>query len=202
MKKKESNTLNYYNQNAADFIANTENADVSTLRNRFLKLVPAGGRILDWGCGSGRDIAAFMESGYQADAVDASEELCKRASEKTGIKVKCESFEELYATEKYDGIWACASLLHLEKSHLAEVITRAENALKPDGVMYISFKYGDFEGERKGRFFTDMTEAEFDKIISHIENMEIIDQWITEDVRKDREDEKWLNLILRKLHIN
>ena len=197
--KKVSKTLNYYNENAASFVATTENADISDIRNKFLKMVPTGGYILDYGCGSGRDTLAFKEAGYQVDATDASKELCKIASEKTGIKVKCEGFNELDEKEKYDGIWACASLLHLEKDEIPQVLDLSKKALKPGGVMYLSFKYGDFEGEKNDRYFTDMTEERFAKIVKGIKKLEVAKLWITADVREDREDEKWLSLILRKI---
>lgn len=197
-KRKEEKTLQYYNENAASFTEGTFNADMSATRNKFLEYMPKQGMILDWGCGSGRDSVAFKELGYEIEAADASEELCKIASEKIGIEVRNESFDELEVTDKYDGIWACASLLHVEKEYLTEIFEKALKALKADGVMYVSFKYGDFEGERNGRYFTDLTDESFAKIIKGFKKFEIIEQWITEDVRPGREEEKWLNVILRK----
>ena len=62
-------------------------------------------------------------------------------------------FQELQEKEKYDGIWACASILHVPKIELADILQKMCNAVKVDGVIYISFKYGNFEGEQNGRFF-------------------------------------------------
>ena len=115
-----------------------------------------------------------------------------------GLISAYKNFDDLDAEEKYDGIWACASLLHVEKGHLGEILKLAIKALKSNGVMYLSFKYGDFEGKRKGRYFTDMTEERFAEVLQDIEVWEILEQWVTEDVRADRED-KWLNVLLRKI---
>ena len=71
-------------------------------------------------------------------------------------------------------------------------------ALCSNGIIYTSFKYGNFEGERNGRFFTDFTLDTFEEFVQDINNITIDDYWITGDVRPGREEEKWLNLILRK----
>ena len=107
-------------------------------------------------------------------------------------------FNELSIVNKYDGIWACSSILHLSLDDLVDVFKRMSKALKDEGIIYTSFKYGDFSGERNGRFFTDMTEDSFAKLIANVENLKVEEQWITADVRPQRGNEKWLNLILRK----
>ena len=108
-------------------------------------------------------------------------------------------FQNLDANGKYEGIWACSSILHLPKKELLPVIRKMCIALKDNGVIYTSFKYGDFEGERNGRYFTDFTEDTFDKFIKVIPELTIEEEWITSDVRAGRGEEKWLNLILRKI---
>ncbi|WP_027430160.1 class I SAM-dependent methyltransferase [Lachnospira multipara] len=198
-------TTNYYNTNAKVFIEGTMAADVSNLRERFLSYIPKEGYILDWGCGSARDSLAFIEQGYRVDAVDKSKELCELARLNLGLAVDNQDFLELEAVDKYDGIWACASLLHASREELPEIFRIAKRALKPDGVIYASFKYGDFEGERNGRFFTDVTLEAFEKILPDINRandkykLELMENWITCDVRESRGDEKWLNLILKKV---
>ena len=196
--RKGSKTIRFYNENATQFVGTTANADMSEARERFLSHIPEGGRILDWGCGSGRDTLAFLQKGYQVDAVDASYEMCKLASEATGIEVQCEYFENLEPGHRYDGIWACASLLHVELEALPETLETARHALKAGGVFYLSFKYGDFQGERRGRFFTDMNEKRFEKVIRQVKRLEVKEQWISEDVRPERENEKWFNVLLEK----
>ena len=154
---------------------------------------------MDFGCGSGRDTKCFLEHGFQVEAIDGSEELCRLAGEFTGIKVKHLLFQELAEKDKYDGIWACSSILHLPKQELIEVIQKMSLALKSKGIIYTSFKYGTFEGERNGRYFTDMTEDSFEEILQTTKELQIEEQWITSDVRPGRGNEKWLNLILRKM---
>lgn len=192
------NTLTYYNQNAAQFYTGTVSVDFTATRQRFLSYIPNPAVILDFGCGSGRDTKAFLDQGYQVEAIDGSEELCKLATQYTRIQVQHMLFQELSVKEKYDGIWACSSILHLPKDDLADVMRKMTTALKPNGIIYTSFKYGTFSGERNGRYFTDMTEAAFADFISNIEALQVEEQWISSDVRPGRGEERWLNLILRK----
>lgn len=190
-------TIQYYNQNAAAFVENTRNVDFHPIQDEFLEKLPAGACILDLGCGSGRDTKYFLERGYEVDAIDGSKELCALASEYTGIPVKCQLFQELDDTRKYDGIWACSSLLHLSFGELDDVLYRIEKALKPQGILYMSFKYGVFEGERNGRYFLDFTEEKLNQLLEKHEGLRQMRSFQTEDARPDRE-EKWLNLFLRK----
>ena len=194
-------TLEYYNTNAVNFAHETVNVDFGETQERFLKHIPLRGRILDFGCGSGRDAKYFYDREFEVDAVDGSEELCKLAYEYTGLNVKQMLFSELAAVEEYDGIWACASILHLPSSELKDVLLKMIKALKNDGIIYASFKYGEYEGIRNGRYFTDFTEIAFEKYIADIANIKMVDMWITGDVRPGRGDEKWLNLILQKSDI-
>ena len=191
-------TLQYYDQAPDAFVFSTLSADMSDTQSRFLSCLPDNALILDFGCGSGRDAKAFLEAGYQVEATDGSEELCVRASEYTGINVKKMLFNELDACDMYDGIWACASILHLPKADLADVLRRIEAALKPSGVLYTSFKYGDFEGVRKGRYFTDFTEESLKVFWSQETSMRIFDLWITQDVRPGREEDRWINILTRR----
>ena len=191
-------TINYYNLNAKKFIENTQNADMHLTQDKFLQLLPGSASILDFGCGSGRDTKYFLEKGYQVTATDGSAELCRLAGSFTGIKVKEMLFQELDEIGVYDGIWACSSILHLPKQELLPVIRKMCIALKDNGVIYTSFKYSNFEGERNGRYFTDFMEDTFREFIKAIPELTIEEQWITLDVRPGRGEEKWLNLILRK----
>lgn len=191
-------TLNYYAENAADFAADTVNVDFSATQERFLALLPAGASILDFGCGSGRDTKAFLERGYRVTAVDGSPELCTLASAYTGIPVRQMLFAKLDDVEAYDGIWACASILHVPSADLPNIFRRMITALKPGGVIYASFKYGTFAGERNGRYFTDFTEETFTDFLRQFPELTFEDQWMSSDVRPGRSNEKWLNAILEK----
>lgn len=191
-------TINYYDINAKEFVEGTLNVDFKATQDKFINKLPAKGYILDFGCGSGRDTKYFLARDFNVDAIDGSIELCKIASEYTNIKVRHMYFNELSIVNKYDGIWACSSILHLSLDDLVDVFKRMSKALKDEGIIYTSFKSGDFSGERNGRYFTDMTEDSFAKLIANVENLKVEEQWITADVRPQRGNEKWLNLILRK----
>lgn len=202
IKNKIASTVEYYNKNADHFMDETVAVNFTEIQKMFLNLLPHGGKILDFGCGSGRDALEFLKRGYQVDASDGSAEMCKLATEYTGIPVRQMLFQELNEIEKYDGIWACASILHLPKNELKNVLDKMKAALNKSGIIYTSFKYGTFEGERNGRYFTDFTEESFEKFVKPIKELQIKKMWITGDVRVGREKEKWLNILLRKQTIS
>ncbi|MCJ0928909.1 MULTISPECIES: class I SAM-dependent methyltransferase [Acinetobacter] len=190
-------TIDYYNKHAEEFIASTFEVDMESLYQPFLAELPEGARILDVGCGSGRDTLAFKDKGYQIEAIDYSAELVKKAKELTGIEVRQQSFYELNESEKYDGIWACASLLHCDRDFLPEVMGHIFKALKPNGMCYMSFKYGNTDREKGGRSFTDLNEQQAHELIKQIDQALLLQQWITIDKRPDR-TEKWLNILIKK----
>ena len=206
-------TLDYYNKYAVEFSKDTFDVKFTETQDLFLSLLKPNSCILDFGCGSGRDTRYFLQQGYRVEAIDGSKSLCEIAQKNTGIPIRQMLFQDLRESDEYDGIWACSSILHLAKSELLTVMKRMVQALKENGIIYTSFKYGDFEGERNGRYFTDFTEKSFTEFLEKLKifnentkNTEdkvseiIIEKiWITEDVRPGRGDEKWLNLILRKI---
>ena len=191
-------TLTYYNQNALSFVEGTKDVDFKTIQDKFTCRLPQGAAILDFGCGSGRDTKHFLELGFQVTATDGSEELCRMASEYTGIPVRQMLFLELDEVDAYDGIWACSSILHCSYEDLVVVMQKISRALKNNGVLYTSFKYGTFAGDRNGRYFTDMIEESFKELLTNTPELKIEDITITTDVRPGRGEERWLNLILRK----
>jgi len=192
------NTLDYYNHFAKEYCDQTKNADLHETLDRFLGYLDKDALILDFGCGSGRDTKYFMERGFSVEAVDGSKELCTLASEYTGVVVKQMFFQDLKEKDRYDGIWACSSILHLPINELKQVLVNMAVALRENGIIYTSFKYGTFSGERNGRYFTDMTEDSFRNLIVGIDELFILEQWVTADVRPGRSQEKWLNLLLKK----
>lgn len=192
-------TLTYYNTNTSSFVESTQLVQMTEAWSRFSAKLPTSSIILDFGCGSGRDTKYFLEHGYQVEAIDGSEELCKVASTYTGITVKKQLFNELSEVQKYDAVWACSSILHASSDELVIIIKKIWTALKDNGIFYTSFKYGTFEGERNGRYFTDMTEKSLSALLTKVRGFNIEEQWITSDVRPGREEEKWLNVILRKI---
>lgn len=191
-------TLNYYNQNAAQFSDSTQSLDFASVQDKFLSFLQPHAHILDFGCGPGRDTKYFLDHGFRTDAIDGSEEFCRIASEYTGISVKQMLFKELNASEEYDGIWACSSILHSTYDDLKDILKKLARALKQEGILYASFKYGDFEGMRNGRYFIDMTEDKLQRILQETDVFQIKEKWISSDVRPGRDDEKWMNMILVK----
>lgn len=189
--------IDYYNQNANDFYENTINADMSFWRDKFASLLPAGGRILDAGCGSGRDSMAFIQNGFSIVAFDASAELCKLASDLLSQEVWQMRFQEISFDEEFDGVWACASLLHVPSDEMTDVLGRIYKALQKGGIFYASFKFGEGLTERTGRLFTDYTENSARSLFEN-SGFEIIECEESMDVRSGRENEKWVNLIARK----
>lgn len=190
-------TIDYYQQNADEFFYGTINVDMSNIYQHFTKDLPTGSLILDAGCGSGRDSKAFLEMGYKVEAFDASSEMVKRASEHTDLDVKHAVFDDVSAVNKYDAIWCCASLLHLPEGDLANTLAKLAIALKPNGIWYLSFKYGDTQREKDGRLFTDINEERLSGLVQSLPSIVIINTWITEDNRPER-NEKWLNAIFSK----
>jgi len=191
-------TMAYYQRNAQLFFDATVGVDMASLYAPFLRLVAPGGCVLDAGCGSGRDARAFSKLGYRVEAFDASAEMVELAKAYTGLPVQQMTFSTLEAEARYDGIWCCASLLHLPQAELPEAMQRLARALKPGGVWYLSFKYGTGEREKEGRHFTDLNEASLQKLVSTLPQVSIIEQWTTQDKRPDR-DEVWLNVILGRI---
>lgn len=190
-------TIDYYNQYADEFTQATLNVDMESLYKPFLAELPESARILDLGCGSGRDTLTFKNRGYQVDAIDYSEVLVERATQLTGIAVQQQSFYEIEVQDIYDGVWACASLLHCDRNRLPEVLKRIDAALRHGGVCYMSFKYGSIDREKDGRVFTDLDEQQAKAFLDQLDGVTVLKHWITIDKRPDR-NEQWLNLLWKK----
>lgn len=197
MKEKTNKTLDYYNQQSQNYSNQTLDLKLSTIQDYFLSFLQPDALILDFGCGSGRDTKYFLDQGYRVEAIDGSEEMVKIASKNTGIQVRQMLFNELNEVERYDGIFACASILHVPFNDLPGIFKRMKIALKDTGIIYVSFKYGDFEGHRGERYYTDLTEERLTDILDSVKGLSIISKKITTSVIPGR-DEKWLNVILSK----
>ena len=115
-------TLEYYNNAAKEYVKDTMDANVLLdLNSFFLKNLPAKAAILDIGCGSGRDSKLFIEKGYTVTAIDGSTEICKLASDYIGQDVICMKFDEIDYENRFDGVWACASILHVPSKDLRQI---------------------------------------------------------------------------------
>ena len=192
-------TLDYYNKNADIYAADTLGVAFHDLQDRFLNYLDSGSLILDFGCGAGRDSKYFTEKGFKVEAIDGSEELVNIARKETGLPVRRMFFEELNEIDRYDAVWACSSILHLNRDELKDVFAKMLKAVKPGGYIYTSFKYGEFEGFRGERYFIDFKEESFKCFLKDFPDAMIEMQWVSGDVRPGREKEMWLNLILKKV---
>lgn len=189
-------TLRYYDEHAAAFTDDTVTTDMSTIQEAFIRQLEPGAHILDLGCGSGRDTKFFLSKGFAVTPVDGSAEMCTIAKDNTGLEVRQLLFQNLDYIEAFDAVWACASLLHVPSNDLPHIFALIHRALKGRGLLYCSFKYGTFEGERNGRFFTDLTEDDIKKLLPPLFSPTRI--WTTSDARPGRSDEKWLNVMARR----
>ena len=187
----------YYRDNAQYFFESTIDVDMNSLYQFFLPMVKKGGKILDAGCGAGRDSKKFIELGFEVEAFDASEELAALASNLINKTVQVDRFQSYKNDKTFDAIWACASLLHAPHQELANVFKSLTALLKNKGVFYCSFKYGNDQVERNGRIFTNLTESSFAQLMIDLP-LQVVKQWQTSDLREGRESERWLNVILRK----
>lgn len=190
-------TVAYYNKHTKEFIERTIGSDMRFCRKKFTNLLAPGSLILDAGCGGGRDSRCFVDQGFRVRAMDASIEMCRAAAEYIGQPVDCMRFDELADVSRYDGIWASASLLHVKKSELPAILRKFHRALKPSGILYASFKYGDQEEERLERFFSDYHLEEVKQIFLQDDLYEWVDGFMTEDERPDYIHKPWVNLLVR-----
>jgi SAM-dependent methyltransferase len=192
-------TIAYYDANAEAYLLETVDVPMGTLYESFLELVPSGGRILDAGCGSGRDAREFLRRGYEVTAIDASSVLARVASERTGVHVTVLRFEDMSWDSKFDGVWACASLLHVPRADIDGVFNRFIKALRPGGGWYVSFKLGEAEEFRESRLFSDYTEQSLRELVRRHPQLELARGWVTDDARAERVGHRWLNALLKRV---
>lgn len=186
----------YYKEHKDEFIKSTINCDMSFHYTLFEKYLSYNTKtILDIGFGSGRD-SLYFKNKYEVYSIDPEEWFCQNAKELGLQNVFCMKVQDMEFNDMFDGIWACASLLHIATYEIVDVLNRCYKALKDNGVMYCSFKLGDYEGFRDGRYYTDLIEERFRQFVSKTE-FRILEVVVTEDVRPNR-TEKWLNVILKK----
>jgi len=192
-----SQSVAYYNEHAQAFLDETLYVDMSSLYDAFLPHLPENAHILDAGCGSGRDSREFLARGYRVTAFDASDKLADLASRAISHSVSVRTFDQVSEYQTYDGIWACASLLHLPPQQIPQALAKLWQALKPGGMLYVSFKRGEGQREQNGRHFTDATEEQLKSWASALHKAGKIAIWQTADRRPGR-DEYWLNGVFQK----
>ncbi len=193
-------TLEYYNKNAKIYCKQTLVGNLQENYDRFLKQLKPNAYILDFGCGSGRDSKYFIDNGYKVKAIDGSEEMCKLATQYIGQEVSCMRFEELNDVETYDGIWACSSILHVEKNNLINVLIKMINALKSNGIIYTSFKIGTGYGIEENKYYNYLTKNEMLQTLNKTrKNVKLIDYFETlPSTNRNSKNTIWGNFIIKK----
>lgn len=189
----------YYQGNAQVYCDDTIAFNTDELYGPFVDLLPQGAHILDLGCGSGRDSKAFLDRGYNVTAVDGNAEVAAYAERAIGHPVAVTTFQELSYTNKFDGVWASASLLHCPRAQINDVLSRIVLALKSDGIAYLSFKWGENESfDDRGRYFNNYTLVSLQALIDEIPNFSVIDLWTETKPLRDGE-QQWVNILLKKV---
>lgn len=196
----EYNTLKYYNENAKTYCEQTKYGNMQESYNRFLMLLPDKAYILDFGCGSGRDSKYFIEHGYKVKAIDGSEKLCELATLYIGQKVECMKFSELSDESLYDGIWACSSIIHVEREKLPEILRKMLRALKEDGVIYTCFKIGNQEIIEDGKYYNYMTKEMLENMLNQVDfHCDIVDYYESGTaLNVNRPKTTWGNYLIKK----
>lgn len=189
-------SIDYYERRSSRYFEETIDLDMEEQLERFLGFLPENAEVLDLGCGSGRDSRYLSEAGCYVTPMDGSEKMCSLAEIYTDLEVLHLTFEEMEFQEVFDGIWASASLLHVPKKEMEGIMKKVIMALKPGGVLYMSFQYGDSEEYRNERFYNDYTEKTAKAMLKKIDGIEILDIYETDDVREGRG--RWLNILLKK----
>lgn len=189
-------TAAFYQHHAQSYANETATLSMEEYRHEFVGHIPAGGHILDLGCGGGRDSQLFIADGYKVTAIDGSPALAALAAERIGQPVEVITFVELAFDRVFDGIWACASLLHCDKGQITPVLHKVIAALKPGGSAFISFKWGDGETiDSKGRHFNHYTEASLAELMSQFTALNIIRLWRTTSSLRGIE-QRWVNVLV------
>lgn len=199
--KKEYDNLEYYNKNAKLYFEQTKVGNLKENYEKFLSRIEKGAYILDFGCGSGRDSKFFIENGYKVKAIDGAIQMCKIASDYINQDVECMLFEDLKDKDTYNAIWACSSILHVEKEKLPDIIIKMINALKPNGIIYTSFKKGSRYEIKDGKYYNYITKEEFEEMLNKLNiNAKLIDYFETlpSTNRPGTESTVWGNYIIRR----
>ena len=192
-------TIDFYNKNAENYCSKTIGIDLTQIYEKFLKYIPKQGAILDLGCGSGRDSLYFLNNGFDVTSMDASIEMVKLSSKLINQKTIHRKIEDIDFKDKFDGIWACASLLHINKNATVDVYNKLLSALKIEGILYASYKYGINTMVKEERYFNNYDENSFSEMMKNIQSLEQIEFWTTLDLRQEGNNQKWLNILLKRI---
>ena len=190
--------MDYYKNKAIEYINKTKDVNMSEAYQFFLKYANTKGRLLDIGFGSGRDMLYFKRIGFEVEGIDPQPEFCD-AAKKLGLNVDCCAIEDCFNIfNEHDYIWASASLLHINKELLNQSLKICGNILKMNGIMYCSFKYGDFEGIIDDRYYIYLTEKTIANYLKDTKLIMLDFKILNDNLNRDN---KWLNVILKKVKL-
>ena len=195
-------TLKYYDENASKYCEQTINTDMSEAYTKFIAFLPDGVHILDFGCGSGRDSKYFLSKGYKVTAIDGSSEMCKLASNYIGQKVNCMDFSELSDKSLYDGIWACSSIVHVEKEKIPDILNKMVDSLKVGGIIYTCFNNGSSFEIKEVKYYNYMTPEEFIGVLKEfVPNAELIESYSNETYNGTvgKRSSNWINFLVKRI---
>ena len=192
-------TLEFYAREAAAYGRRSDGIGVSKALVAFLALIPKGGHVLDLGCGTGRDTQAILEAGFEVTALDGSPQMAAEAEKRIGRPVLVMLFDEMIFERRFDGIWASASLLHVPRAGLPDVLSRVHAALKPGGLIEAGFKSGNAEGRDKlGRYYNYLDAEELAPLFRAGGSWSSLDLKIGRGKGYDGTETGWVEVIARK----
>lgn len=197
-------TLTAYDNSVQAFTSNTKALHPQEQVKKFLSVLP-GKKILDLGCGPGRDAQIFVEQGFEVTRVDISPKMIEMARSKVDAQFFVMDMENLdFPANSFDGVWASASLLHIPKKRILQVFKDLYVLLVEEGVFYLSLKKGTGEGlqsdPRYGdvqKFWSFFEKEEIEEILKQAD-FKIIQSVISERQSTNQGHLLWVNVLCKK----
>jgi SAM-dependent methyltransferase len=197
LSKEQKGIISLYDQDAELYFRETAYIDMTDEYQKFRKQIPLAGTILDAGCGVGRDTRYFIKKGYRVISLDASMKmvnLCRQYPFSYCLHV---SFNMIEYIEEFDGIWACASLIHLSPEDFKASLSRLANATKQGGILYFSLKNGTGITNNGGKITYHYTNNDIKQIMIEKLMFELVEIWENEG-KKKTDSATWTNYIFKK----
>jgi cyclopropane fatty-acyl-phospholipid synthase-like methyltransferase len=189
--------MTIYKTNPQEYIDQTIKINMTHVYSVFEKYLKPSSYIWDVGCGSGRDSIFFSNKGHTLLASDYSQEMIDLIRPKVNFKIIVDDMTNSQINDQFDAIWACSSLLHLKKDHLSNFFKHISNNLKPNGMVYCSFKKGEVEREKFCLIFQDFTIDSFAKYMKELNMFDVIESFETKDSLSELRPD-WVNFVLKK----
>ena len=190
-----SSTDRFYEDHAVEYFSGTSGAQTQFVLDRFLSHLPANAAILDAGCGSGRDLKYFHSRGHCALGIDASTALVQMAAEYSGAPCEVVRIERISYEERFDGVWACASLLHLPRDAFRPALRSLNRALKRGGTLFMAVQEGQGEAILPdGRLYVYYSEDDIRTSLDAA-GLAVNELWTTRNSAEAVHQPVWINVI-------